>query len=218
MIYIIINKNTNHLKIGYSNNPEKRLKTLQTSSAFKLELISKFNGVISLEKYIHSYFKASNVSGEWFDMSDTKIIVFMRFCVGGFTPEVWFKLYPKSSFDNYMKHIMKIEYDEEIIQTENIGFNIIEKYNNKYKIPRTKNVIPFLIEQNYHISINKTINSYKFWVFNGEKYFEIGEYFFDNDLFLDDNLKTIDYLFDVDINNLTYYNIDELIEKYITNE
>jgi hypothetical protein len=113
---------------------------------------------------------------------------------------------------------MKIEYDEKIIQTENIGFNINEKYTNKFKIPRTQNVISFLKNIGYHISINKTINSYVFWVFNGEKYFAIGEYFFDNDLFLDDNLKTIDYLFDVDINNIKYYNIDDLIEKYINNE
>lgn len=66
------------VKIGLSNNPEKRLKTLQTASPYKLDLAYKMKGNESLEKYLHLLFAPYRAYGEWFQFSDA-IIKFIQY-------------------------------------------------------------------------------------------------------------------------------------------
>lgn len=59
------------LKIGVSNDPEKRLKTLQTSNPFKLRLLllsKRFNkaDAFKAEKMLHELMKDYRLNGEWF--------------------------------------------------------------------------------------------------------------------------------------------------------
>ncbi len=44
MIYFIRNEETNKIKIGYSKDPEERLRTLQTGSSGKLTLLLAIEG------------------------------------------------------------------------------------------------------------------------------------------------------------------------------
>ncbi len=78
MVYFILNKEVNHIKIGYSKNPKQRLKTLQTSSSHKLELIYSIEGDITIERFLHKQFKNSHIYNEWFYYDD-KIIDFIEF-------------------------------------------------------------------------------------------------------------------------------------------
>lgn len=74
MIYII--SNSKHLKIGKSENPMKRLKSLQTGSSEPLSLEACFrtfdDGIA--EQKLHEYFKAKKIHGEWFLVTVLEII------------------------------------------------------------------------------------------------------------------------------------------------
>ena len=54
------------VKIGKSNNPKNRLKTLQVGSPVKLKIIKVISGGINIEKLLHNYFKCIRKNGEWF--------------------------------------------------------------------------------------------------------------------------------------------------------
>ena len=64
---VILNKDSNHIKIGYSNNPEKRLKALQTGNSNNLEILHIMNGDIKFERLIHFKFKQYKIRNEWFE-------------------------------------------------------------------------------------------------------------------------------------------------------
>ncbi len=68
MIYII--KTQNYVKIGYSKNPERRIKELQYMCPTKLKLICTFEGNLVTEKALHNYFDKYRVSftNEWFKL------------------------------------------------------------------------------------------------------------------------------------------------------
>ena len=72
-IYVICENDKSPVKIGFSNNPEKRLKQLQTGHPNILTLHYKeeidSSNVKILEKIIHKENKHHNVSGEWFNLS-----------------------------------------------------------------------------------------------------------------------------------------------------
>lgn len=55
------------VKIGISDNPEKRLSHLQTSNPKKLTLLYTMDGNETLEKLLHSIFSQYRVRGEWFE-------------------------------------------------------------------------------------------------------------------------------------------------------
>ena len=57
-------------KFGFSNNPEKRLKALQTGNAKKLNIIETIHidgDVVKLEKKLHREYAHRRVHGEWFN-------------------------------------------------------------------------------------------------------------------------------------------------------
>ena len=66
MVYFILNADLNHIKIGYSKNPEQRLKQLQTSSSNKLEIYFQTNGEFSLETYLHKKYHNYHIINEWY--------------------------------------------------------------------------------------------------------------------------------------------------------
>lgn len=70
MIYIIKVKDKDICKIGYSENPEKRLASLQTANYEKLELITTFNGSRDLEAHLHKKFGVYRLNGEWFTYNE----------------------------------------------------------------------------------------------------------------------------------------------------
>ena len=66
MVYFIRVKNDGPIKIGYTVNPQHRLKVIQGCNHEKLELLASIPGDHSLENKIHRDLAHSNIHGEWF--------------------------------------------------------------------------------------------------------------------------------------------------------
>jgi hypothetical protein len=65
-VYFIKEERSGLIKIGYSENPQKRLKALQTGQAKDLEIIMTVKGGAELESVLHKAFDFFRVRGEWF--------------------------------------------------------------------------------------------------------------------------------------------------------
>lgn len=81
MIYLIANRENNTCKIGISNNPLKRLQTLQTGNSTSLSLEYLIDSNKYSENQIHSLFSNFRLQGEWFKL-DQSIIDFFK--INGF--------------------------------------------------------------------------------------------------------------------------------------
>jgi len=66
MIYVIFARGTNHIKIGWSENPQKRLGELQVGNSNPLELICTFDWPRSAELMLHRVWAKHRITGEWF--------------------------------------------------------------------------------------------------------------------------------------------------------
>lgn len=65
--YLVGVAGSEHVKIGYAKEPEKRVAYLQTGSPMELTLLWAEEGVY--EALLHREFHAYRVRGEWFDFS-----------------------------------------------------------------------------------------------------------------------------------------------------
>ena len=63
------------IKIGISQDPEKRLKQLQTGCPFPLELIKIFKpeNVLEMEQKLHRELSGCSTSGEWFMIAQSNL-------------------------------------------------------------------------------------------------------------------------------------------------
>ena len=70
MIYIIENSD-NHYKIGYSKNPKKRIKQLNTGNSTDLKIVKLYETKYDskIEAYLKNYFKPKLIKGEWFELT-----------------------------------------------------------------------------------------------------------------------------------------------------
>jgi hypothetical protein len=66
MIYFIQDTVTRAIKIGYSTNPQKRLKNLQNSNQNKLVLLYAMHGELEHEAGLLQQFDKFKMEGEWF--------------------------------------------------------------------------------------------------------------------------------------------------------
>ena len=57
---------TNAIKIGYSQNVDRRIKQLQTSCDAELILLYTVMGSRETEGFYHRYFSMDRLNGEWF--------------------------------------------------------------------------------------------------------------------------------------------------------
>ena len=69
-VYFIKNESGKMVKIGYSKNPEKRLKMLERTLPMSLELVYFMPGSELREKRLHEKFSKYRIKGEWFIFSD----------------------------------------------------------------------------------------------------------------------------------------------------
>jgi len=81
-IYLINKEHTDDYKIGISNKPEKRLKTLQTGNSKKLIIIDKFlsSFATKIETHLHHQFYKTQKVGEWFTLNDNDVKGFKTTC------------------------------------------------------------------------------------------------------------------------------------------
>ena len=66
-IYVI--SNGTYVKIGVSQDPDFRCRTLQTGSPKPLELVYTAFGGFDIEREIHGRLQDHRVFGEWFDVT-----------------------------------------------------------------------------------------------------------------------------------------------------
>lgn len=74
-IYFIYCPETCLVKIGRSNNIEKRIRTIQSISPSKISLLSCVTAHKSFEFYLHQKLKESRSHGEWFNADDRVLSV-----------------------------------------------------------------------------------------------------------------------------------------------
>jgi predicted GIY-YIG superfamily endonuclease len=81
-VYLISDSNTYNYKIGISNNPERRVKTLQTGNDNKLKIVHKIicEYYSDVEKALHNRYKFNKINGEWFELSNDDVISFPQYC------------------------------------------------------------------------------------------------------------------------------------------
>lgn len=76
-VYIIENQDNGAIKIGVGNNPEKRLKQLQTGSVSELELVYRSNlcsNAFEIESFMHNNFSENHIRGEWYRVEKSTVI------------------------------------------------------------------------------------------------------------------------------------------------
>lgn len=73
MVYIMLNKATGLYKIGMSNNPKYRERTLQSQEP-EIVLLNKWVGGRKVETFLHNYFNNKRVRGEWFRLEQDDIL------------------------------------------------------------------------------------------------------------------------------------------------
>jgi len=78
-IYAILNKADNVVKIGFSNDPNKRLKQIQPYTIHPLQLLLTFVGDHHVERSIHEELKDYHVSAEWFKYTPEVFAVLVKF-------------------------------------------------------------------------------------------------------------------------------------------
>lgn len=67
-VYFIRAVGTSRIKLGFSAEPEKRLRELQTASPNRLVLLAKWPGTVAIERQLHKEFAEYRVRGEWFKL------------------------------------------------------------------------------------------------------------------------------------------------------
>jgi hypothetical protein len=83
MPYVYVMKCNEFYKIGFSNNIEKRIKTLMVGNPYELEIIFVFehNDAKEIEFFLHSRYKKENIRGEWFALSLEQIQEIENICL-----------------------------------------------------------------------------------------------------------------------------------------
>jgi hypothetical protein len=69
MIYFL--KANEKVKIGYADDPSKRIPAIQTSSPYELEVLLIIDGNYNKEHELHKKFQNYRTSGEWFEYEET---------------------------------------------------------------------------------------------------------------------------------------------------
>lgn len=69
-VYLIQASESKNLKIGFSSNPDRRIKKLQTGNKEKLSMIGLIRGGAKTEKMLHKMFASYRERGEWFRNSE----------------------------------------------------------------------------------------------------------------------------------------------------
>jgi hypothetical protein len=89
-VYFILNEDLMHMKIGYSKEPNNRLKTLQTATSSKLKLLFALGGSKKLETLLHKEFSLSNIRNEWFVCDDNFFHMLIKLLDNKLDHVIWY--------------------------------------------------------------------------------------------------------------------------------
>ncbi len=81
-IYLIKSLDDGSYKIGVSNNPDKRIKQLQTGNPSELQILCVYESEIAfkIERVLHNTYGIDKRQGEWFDLSIKDEYFFISEC------------------------------------------------------------------------------------------------------------------------------------------
>lgn len=65
-VYVIGSHKYKFFKVGFSQDPFKRLKSIQTGCPFQVWVVLIINATMDYEKQLHRKFRRENTVGEWF--------------------------------------------------------------------------------------------------------------------------------------------------------
>lgn len=136
-IYLMIDNISNHIKIGSSNNPERRLQEIRSQlNNSQIDLIA-FTKPTSqkIESEIHAKYKLKNVGFEWFDLSEDDIL-------------------------NIIKSYDMINHMIPHMENENIN-EIINKGGVKFKSPNVAEITAYCKERGNKVDANKFYDFYE---------------------------------------------------------
>jgi len=86
-LYLMKNNINSLYKIGVSNNPSHRERTLQSQEP-EVNLIAKFKGLAHLEREWHNYFSSERMRGEWFKLNSTQLNFMISKCKSSKAPPI----------------------------------------------------------------------------------------------------------------------------------
>lgn len=78
-IYLMETSCKSFYKIGFSNDPNVRLATIQTGCPLKINIVNFFKGSLPLEKILHNKIKSCKVRGEWYKHSSFVYDTFFKY-------------------------------------------------------------------------------------------------------------------------------------------
>lgn len=81
-VYLIQSLEDSRYKIGVSKHPQKRVKQLQTGNSSELKLIESYESEFAhrIEKSLQRRYSYLKKEGEWFDMSISNEVSFLKEC------------------------------------------------------------------------------------------------------------------------------------------
>lgn len=82
MIYMMHPLGQPYCKIGYSNNPQKRLKNFQCNQPYPCAVVMQREGVWHDEFHLHYLLRDYHVRGEWFEYRPEVIDIFETASLG----------------------------------------------------------------------------------------------------------------------------------------
>ena len=77
-VYVMIDHNTGYYKIGYSRNPTRRERTLQSEKP-TIELLFSYEAEMKDEKALHKLFEDKRIRGEWFRLNNSDLLKIKKY-------------------------------------------------------------------------------------------------------------------------------------------
>jgi hypothetical protein len=83
-IYLVLNENTNFVKIGISKNTKQRIRKLELSGGCRLKTIfisDEYYRAALIEQSFKTYFRNKQEEGEWFNISPELALDKLKFII-----------------------------------------------------------------------------------------------------------------------------------------
>jgi Meiotically up-regulated gene 113 len=75
LVYIVQGNDAGPCKIGFTTNPERRLKTLRNATFSDLRVVRLLDGDRTTERWLHQRFSHQRINGEWFAYDEDMLTV-----------------------------------------------------------------------------------------------------------------------------------------------
>lgn len=80
-VYVLVEPNRGYVKVGISQTPEERFKSINNLAGIKVKLIYRTSMIYNakvIEDMVLTHFKENNFSGEWLDADVTDVVEYLK--------------------------------------------------------------------------------------------------------------------------------------------